>query len=270
MTPMPFFRRRLSDELARRAERNPGYSLRAFARALRTDPGALSRILSGQKVPSYKLSQRIFQTLMLSPEEQNEFLSSIVRTRQSTGIKRLSPVLKQFRNPHSERPRELSLDVFRVISDWYHYAILELTYVEGFRSDPKWIAQKLGISAVEAKLAVERLLALELLKIEDGAYVKTDFLLTTADRDMTTAAHRKRQKQVLQKAIHSLENDPIELRNQSAMTMAIDPKKVPAAKKKIDEFLQELCSFLESGDRLQVYELSASLFPLQITGKEIR
>jgi hypothetical protein len=44
--------------------------------------------------------------------------------------------------------------------------------------------------------------------------VKTDALVTTADKSVTSAAHRGRQKQMLLKAIDALENDPIETRSQ--------------------------------------------------------
>ena len=61
-----------------------------------------------------------------------------------------------------------------------------------------------------------------------------------------------------------MENDPIEIRNHSSMTMAIDPAKIDEAKKMIEEFTHRLTEFLESGKRLQVYELNIGLFPLQI------
>jgi hypothetical protein len=37
--------------------------------------------------------------------------------------------------------RRLTEDTFEVVSHWYHYAILELTAVESFRPDPRWIAR---------------------------------------------------------------------------------------------------------------------------------
>ena len=54
----------------------------------------------------------------------------------------------------------MSIDKFSVISEWYHYAILELTYVSGFKADYKWIARKLSITVEEAKVAIERLIRL--------------------------------------------------------------------------------------------------------------
>src|SRR5688572_17118598 len=75
----------------------------------------------------------------------------------------------------------LQTDAFRVISDWYHYTILELTFVEGFRNDPTWIANKLGITQFEAKEAIARLKRLELLEEISGKLVKTDTHLASSN-----------------------------------------------------------------------------------------
>jgi transcriptional regulator with XRE-family HTH domain len=49
------FRPRLSDELARRRQRNPHYSLRAFARDLGTDHATLSQILRERRPLSSRM-----------------------------------------------------------------------------------------------------------------------------------------------------------------------------------------------------------------------
>ena len=69
--------------------------------------------------------------------------------------------------------------------------------------------------------------------------------------------------QFLEKAVVSLEEDPIEERSITSMTMAIDPEKLPAAKKMIREFNQTLCQFLENGKRKRVYNLGVALYPIQ-------
>jgi uncharacterized protein (TIGR02147 family) len=256
------YRQELQGELARRCERNPRYSVRSFARALSLSPGALSQILAGKRLPSHKLAQRILSSLDFTSAQEDAFLRSLAAAHRDQGLKRLP---RTFRKAAPEGAiRELSVDLFRIIGDWHHYAILEMTFVEGFRGDPQWIAGQLGITVTEAKLAVDRLLDLEFLQIaEDGTLTKTFGTHTTSDKHLTTPALRRHQRQVLEKAIHSLENDPIETRGMSSMTMAIDPELLPEAKRRIEEFTQELCAFLESGRRKQVYELGIAIYPIQ-------
>jgi len=256
-----YYKTLIEEELAKRAEKNPRYSLRAMARALSLDAGALSQILSGKRVPSYKIAQKILAVLDLSPDQQNKFLSSIAKTHQSRGLERLNPIFKKFK---SKQPaKDLSIDLFRVIGDWYHYAILMLTYVDRFDPNPTWIAAQLNISPIEAKLAINRMLDLGLLKEERGSLVCWDGHFTTADKHVTAPALKRHQKQILEKSIFSLENDPIEQRSHTSMTMAIDSKKITEAKKLIEDFTNKMSELLESGQRTQVYEFQIGLFPIQ-------
>lgn len=253
----------IQEELTRRIDKNPRYSLRAFADALKVDVGSLSKVLSGKMIPSWKMSKNILAAIALTPSEQEKFFDSVARLHKDRNFKRLTPEIRNFRPTKKNNTRELTTEIFRVISDWYHYGILELTFTDDFQSDPKWIARQLGTTYVEAKMAISRLLELGLLEKKKGSLVKSVQHITTGDRQITTSAHKRRQKQILEKAIESLEEDPIEVRDITAMCMAIDPAKIPEAKKRIQKFKNELCDFLESGERKQVYEISISLFPTQ-------
>lgn len=254
----PYYRLYLQSELSRRCRKNPRYSLRAFAGHLGMDPGAFSRILSGKRPLSPRLAKKLSDTLSLAPNDQLRFLNSVAQDRAWQGMRTLMGPA-----PSPEVTEEISHDRFQVIADLYHYAILELTYVEGFRPDARWIARALGITAIEAQLALARLLRLGLLEKKDGTFKKTKKQITTKDKHATTPALRRHQKQSLSGASESLERDPIEDRDITSMTMAVDPDKLPLAKRLIAEFTQQLCETLETGRQRRVYELGIHLYPLQ-------
>ncbi|MGZ6331338.1 MAG: DUF4423 domain-containing protein [Bdellovibrionota bacterium] len=255
-----FYQHCLKQELAKRCEKNARYSIRAFARSMRVDPGALSRVLSGKQIPSYKLAQNFLDRIILPPEDRQLFLSSIAEKQRSRGLKKLNPI---FNGIEQCRIYKVEVDTYRLISEWYHAAILTLSYTQGFENDTRWISKQLGISVTEAKLAVERLLEAGLLVENSGRLEISHQQLTTKDKSVTTPALRRHQKQLLEKAIASLESDPIDERNMTSMTMAIDPEKLPLAKKLISEFNKSLCQLLESGDKKRVYNLAVALYPLQ-------
>lgn len=265
MSEVAFYQRCLREELQRRCERNPRYSVRAFARALGIDVGTVSKLLSGKQTPSMKLALRILSAIELSEADEKAFLSSLAEAQRGRKLQRVSAAFRNFNE--DVRPRELSIDLYRVIGEWYHAAILELTYTKRLRNSPREIAKLLEISAAEAKLAVQRLLQLGLLAEQDGALIKTSAQFTTANKNLTSPALRKNQKQFLEKAIFSLENVPIEERSVTSMTMAIDPERLPAARQMIRDFNQALCQFLESGKRTRVYNLGVALCPLQVKEK---
>ncbi len=271
MNPQTIYSNLIRRELELRSEKNSRYSLRAFARSLGFEPTVISQILSGKRIPSYKTAQRLIQKLGLEPQVAQDFLASLAETHKNRGLQRQNHFLKEnfsLSQINESAVKDLSVDYFRIISDWYHVGIMELTLVEGFQSTPTWIAKELGITPLEAKLAVERLLKLGLLKEEKGKLVKTLERVTTADKHLTTPALRKHQKQILEKAIYSLENDPIEIRNMSGMMMPADPKLIPEAKKLIEECNKKISRLLQSGRKTQVYQLHVSLYPVQKSKKE--
>jgi uncharacterized protein (TIGR02147 family) len=70
-------------------------------------------------------------------------------------------------------------------------------------------------------------------------------------------------------SIHALEELPMEVRDHSAMTMAISRKRLPEAREKIKAFRRELCGFLEKGSDLDsVYQLGISLYPVAQVEKD--
>ena len=262
-----YYRKVIHEELARRCAKNPKYSLRAFARALGMDGAALSRILSDQKVPSKKASDRIVEVLGMNPQERSKFLVSLATRHKTRKLERLNQFISAISTDLNE-PQKLSTEIFNVIADWYHYAILEVTFLPGFKADPKWVSNKLGISYAEAQLAMKRLLELGfLVKAKNGKISKSKTKITMTDTQTSNVALQRRNKQILNKALEALEQQPVEKRCVSTMTLSIDPKKIPAAKKMILKFNRELCEFLESGHQKQVYELATVLFPLSNQGE---
>lgn len=224
----------LTQEFAKRSERNARYSLRAYAKSLGISPSLLSLILSGKR----PISRKVWGTL-----------------------KRLGLIAE----PESIEKgsfNQISLDTFSVISDWYHYAILNLLETPSRLVNEKTIAERLGISRAESGMALLRLARLGLIAKENKKWARRSEPLKV-ENEISSAASRKYHKQVLEKAIESLENDPMELRDFSAMTMAIDPKLVPMARKRIQEFRRRLTQELElKGNRSEVYHLTVQFYPV--------
>jgi uncharacterized protein (TIGR02147 family) len=153
-----FYQTCMKDELARRLEKNSRYSLRAFAKFLDIDASVLSRLLTGQKRLTPMLSHKILAKLDLSPKEAKNFLSSVVEAYEEEGVQRKNPELKSMlkKTRSKSNDKDLTPEMFRIISDWYHYAILQLMQSPHFKFDFKWIAKELDIQEMEAKLAIER------------------------------------------------------------------------------------------------------------------
>ncbi|WP_413291098.1 helix-turn-helix transcriptional regulator [Bdellovibrio sp. HCB337] len=65
-----------------RKEKNPRYSLRAFARSLGVSSGQLSEILSGKRPLSHKLARRISIALALTEDESQKLIFLVSQQSQ--------------------------------------------------------------------------------------------------------------------------------------------------------------------------------------------
>lgn len=252
-----FCQEALKNELARRASKNFRYSLRAFARDLGVSPSYLSMVIKKQRVLSPKAAMQLSRKLGLKSSERLQFVQSSLlpassqkKTRQLPGGRARSAVT-------------IEMDRFEALADWYHMAILELTRLKGFRNNPKWIARKLGVSAQEASAAVERLLRVGLLEIDESSgKLSMGCQWVSVYPKKSSLAVRSYHRQVLALAAASLDRSPIELREFGSMVIAIDPKQIASAKKKIISFRQRLSEQMSKGNPSELYYLSMQLFPV--------
>lgn len=255
-------RQRIQAELDKRKLQNSSYSLRALARDLNLNHSLLSRIIASKIQMTPKIFERIAEPLKLTPEELTLFKNEIKNRKKIQSKEKIV----------TENFRTLEIEEFKIVQDWYNFAILEIVKLDGFESNPEWISKKLNISAEEASLALERLVTLKLLqKKSNGAYAKVSTHLSVMNPGFTASAMKERQKAVLFKAIHALENLPINLRDNSSMTLSIDSSMLPEIKEKIKKMRRSLANNItdKSKKRDQVYELSISFFPWTTSDEQI-
>lgn len=243
------FRIFLQDDLINRCKQNPSYSLRAYARDLQIDNSALSKLLSGKRKLGKNIIRKLVEKLDLDTDSFEFFLNNMDAD--------LSEVEIEY--------KQLAIDSFAIISDWHHYAILELLRVDQFQPNVDWISKSLGMKSFEVKVALERLLRVGLIKFDSKQNIidisggKT----TNISDEMSHSALRKMQKQLLEKSIQCLEDVEYEKRSHTSMTMAIDTEKLTEAVEEIKKFRRKMGKLLSRGHkRDQVYNLSIALCPL--------
>ncbi len=234
----------IKTELLRRKRDNKSYSLRAFADFLGVSPGRLSEILSGKRPVGRKMKSRIMERLGVSE------VSSLLEAK---------PQNLTFADRSDYH--FVSDDAFAVLADWYHFAILSLADTHDFKPDAKWIAKRLNISPLEAAEALSRLQKVGAIQRSGGKFSKTNKNIRTHS-DLESQALRISHRQSIEQAILALNEVPLELRDITSITMAIDLKKIPIAKKIIKEFRHKMADVMEVGTQSEVYNLNIQLVPV--------
>jgi len=235
--------------LSEKVARNPSYSLRALARKLGVSHTYLVLIMKGKRKISSKLAVRLGEAMGID----HKALRSTDRSTKTSRDYQL-----------------LELDQFRLISEWFHIALLDFVAVKGFRQDIDWIADRLKITPRQAKDATERLLRLGLLEeTQDGRWIKPKKLLKIPTK-ASHAAIRNFHRAMIEKSLLALE-DPNEFSKRSitGTTMSINPARIAQAKDKIAKFEKELLRFLTIGECTELYQLNVQLFRLASTGEDL-
>lgn len=259
----------LKREYEARLELRPQYSLRAFARDLGLSPPHLSTVLAKKRGLSASVAKRISKKLGFSPDEALTFCSSAAALHGRSHAERERAVKRLQRLMDVASFTTLAESQFRIMSDWYHLAILHLVELPDFQSCPKWIATRLSLPESKIGEAISNLERAGLLKSKDGKIQKcTNFVKTEA---VPSRAIRRFHRQMIRKADAAVEAQTTAERDFSSTLVCVDRSKLPEIKRWLKEFREEFCGRMESDAPTDVYSLNLHFFCLtnnSITHKE--
>lgn len=251
----------LRSELKSRIQRNPQYSLRAFAKAIGLKAPHLSAVLSGTKGLSADSAARIAQALGWSKAESQEFVELVTAVHARKKSARLNAQDLVAKKSDANAYKLLDIENFKLVSDWQHFAILHLMELKDFKPDPKWIARRLGLKSETVKESLKRLAELELIDTTNSGWKPKQKFFRTPN--VTSAAIRNSHHQYLRLAGDALENRPLAERDFSTVVMALKKDSVAEAKEWIQEFRRKFCEKLDSAEEKDaLYALSTQFFEL--------
>ncbi|HEX4923390.1 MAG TPA: TIGR02147 family protein [Bdellovibrionales bacterium] len=257
------FRNLMRQELLRRSRDNPRYTLSAFARDLRLSPSRVCEVLSGKQGLSRPTAEKVARQLGLSLNESELFCDLVESEHARSREKRELASARVKRRMLESQMQMIGLDVFEVIADWHHIAIMQLMQCEGFRGEPGWIAKALEIDKAQAASALARLERLELVKKDrHGQFKPFKEFVTTPDQTPSLAL-RHFHRQVLTKALRALDQQPVNERDISAIVVPFDARMTGELKTMIKEFRRKALRRASEGVRRdQLYCLSIQFFNL--------
>lgn len=228
----------LQREFIRRCRNNSSYSLRAFSQFLQIDQSFLSKIFKGKRNITEDFALRLVVKLRL--KSTNTFIEE---------------------NSHLS----LQQDELELLSNWSHFAILELSKTKNFKYDPSIIAARLGLHKTEVIAAVERLEKLKFIQLNAKQMIVLTPNTTWTNTKNTTDARRIFQRELLKKSIDAIEHVPFERRENGSLTVAINKNRLPEFKEKLKSVRRDLAEFFQSdGEKNldEVYQLTLAFFPL--------
>lgn len=243
----------LLEELAARKGRDARYSIRNFARDLGVSKTALSDVLGGRRRFSRASALRVVERLELGPTRRIGFLEEHVLRTGSTALLGMSV-------PGGE-------DEFQASSDLHSMALLALADLRSSRAEPEWIARKLGISTLEARATLERLVRLGRVEIvSDNLKRPRGASSRSLERIETPQSRRKRAKLALRAAESAIERFPGLDNLFQAQAIAVSRSRLKEAEKMISDFRAAFARRMSTGpvraDAGEACLLSVQFFPI--------
>lgn len=250
--PPPSFRVHLQAELARRCAANAQYSLRAFARDLGTNHATLSQILRAERPLTPKAITEFGTALKLPADKIRAYCAS---EPIATSAARNGAAI-------------LTRDAADVLGEWHHFALLELTHLESFTPDVRWISQVLGISTDAVAAALSRLLRLRMLEMRGPTWVDVSGDAIAHADDFTRTAIERLFEQVRHLTAASIAQPDHPHRSHGVTTLAADSRQLPAAIAAIERFRGELADILNSDTPAALVHFELHLFPITPPAQE--
>ena len=224
--------------------KNPRYSQRAFAAHLGIHSGRLSQYISGERTISVSTGRKMAEKLSLDAAEADYFLHLIATDKEAVKTNK----------------RTLADDEMALMVEWYHAALLALLTTKDFKPDYAWMAKRLNLPEEVVKASMERLVRIGLVEETDKG-IKRKPGAVLAGTEVPSHFLRLSHKDTLKYVIDGIDRVPMEKRDVTSVTFAMDLRKVPMAKKMIRDFRLKMASKLSKGTKTEVVSLSIQLFP---------
>lgn len=257
----------LRDLLQSKQRQNPLFSVRAWAQQMGfKGHTALVFFLNGQRKIKPTHVPSILKGLKLS-EEEEKFWSALVHFDCAESEEEKNYFLQQLKVLHPAKDFcVLEIDKFRLVADWLHMALLEMTNLKDFRAEPEWIQKRLAfpVDIHEIEEALVRLRNLKLLKYDNGTLLKTNERLTTP-KDRASECVREHHKQVLMNGFEAIEKQDVSERFFNSCAMTIDRSKLNEAKELVRKFRSDMAKLMEKSPGDETYQLSVQFFKLTQT-----
>lgn len=245
---------------------NPKYSLRSLARDMGISPSFLSKIMNGKKPLPEKYIGELSRRLNLDAIEVEK-------------LKKSTAAMRPFRNntrvvgSDNERLRKytpMGRNDLPLLEKWYYIAILDLSTCENFKSNIKWIAERLKLSESLVEDSVKWLLEKEYLIQSENGWKKSDRKMRfPADSANPTISNF--HGQLLSKVIKTMERDnnaeKYKGRAIHSTVVAGNPENLEKAQKILIKALYKATEVLTEGDCTEVYQLNVNQIPITENSK---
>ena len=246
---------------------NKSYSLRAFARDIQMEAPRLSMILNKKKGVSLTKAREIVKHFSWCDDDKDLFLNLV---ESSHGRSKKSREMAESKILEINNDRVNSLENFLVddeflqIAEPIHYLVIEGLKIQTIEKTIDGLSSIINYSKSDIETAVSRLCHLGYLSVTNGNIEVEEYILNSGGK-VPSMALRKHHLNHLQSAIRAVNEQDVNERILSSLTIAVPKDIVPEIAKKINSFRREINEFIlnhQNQNKTEVYCLASQFFKL--------
>ncbi len=264
------YRAYLKDWYAWMKASKPGFSYRAFSQwASFKSPNQLQLIILGKRniTPA---TLGIFTTILKLRKREKRYFELLVAINQATTPHEKAGYVQEL-SDYFKKYNELKHHQFEYLLKWYLPVVRELATTKGFKPERHALARRIGhgITPRNVDEALEKLIALGLLKKEGNSLVQADAIVSTGPETGSAAAYFYHD-QMIRLALEALQQHMPHERNFSGITFACRREDVQEIAELLDQCRHQILAYLENRGKVEddeVYQLNLQCFRVT-KGKE--
>jgi uncharacterized protein (TIGR02147 family) len=256
----PDYRDVLLDELHKRQNRRPKYSLRAFARDIGVKAATLSDVLKGRYGLSPDKALKIAERLGFTDDHKAYFRDLVAAKHARSSAAREAAS----RRVHALRPR-LQYQILQesqllAHSSWEFPAVRQFIRLKDGDVTLQELSRRLRIPRQKVADVVDGLVTLGLLE-RDGSRFKMKDANLRSDSPVPSAAIRSLHKSILHLAGERIETEPIPERKYLSSVFTVKASRIEEAREWLEEMNREfLEKFHDDKNPTDLYAFALQLF----------
>lgn len=257
----------LKDFIAFKKKTSPRYSLRQFSKqAGFNSPGYMPMVLAGKREVAPNSISRLAMALDLKAKESLFFEALVMFSQARDDAQRDFYFDRMRALKPQEKTSPVTADTAAFFSRFYFPIIHQMLLLPDFEDSPEWISERIypRLTPAQVQQALDIMLRLGLIRhdAKKGLVVAKETIETDPEVDSFDvyeyhAGHLASAKLALTKV-------PQQLRDITAVTIPLSLKKLPALKKKVEDFRSEIVDWINRSDKDpfdEVVQINIQVYP---------
>lgn len=255
----------IQSETEKLRKSHPDWSVSKWANDMGfMNPTALHMIIKGKRRPGSKAIPKLCRFFQFS-EQEEKYFRYLLKRDLSVKDPEVAQYIDSKLKVMIQDKSMLSLEEaeFRLIAEWYHYAIQQMLCIKSLPADPAEIQKHLfyDVSLDQVSAAIENLIRLKIIE-RSGNQLQILQRAVRTSHDIPSEALRLHAEQMIENAKKSIRKVQLQERSVQGRTLVIKKDQIEAAKKMIQEFSNQFGVEIDSDMGDQVYQLNIQFFPL--------